>query len=71
MVIQSIIFYLLLIDSVSANLVALFGARWYTKHVRLVSRFFPIAIGWTAYYFILVLWIGWLIYQSGGLLWVQ
>ena len=71
MVIQSIIFYLLLIDSVSANLISLFGAKWYTKHFRTISRFFPMAEGWALYYLILVLWIGSLIYQAHGLLWVN
>ena len=71
MTIQSIIFYLLVLDSVSCNLIVLFGAKWYTKHFRTVSRVFPPAEGWAFYYLILVLWIGALIYQAGGLLWVN
>lgn len=58
MSIEVIIFYLLLIDSVGANLVVWFGERWYTKHFRLISRVFPPAKGWALYYLILVLWIG-------------
>ncbi len=62
-----IVFYLLLIDSVSANLFAWFGQRWYFKHFRIFSRWFPLASGWTLYYLVLVLWIGWLSYMLGQL----
>jgi len=65
--IQEIIFYLLLIDSVGAVLVTLFGAQWYTKHFRLFSRVFPPASGWAVWYLILVLWIGCLLNQAGML----
>ncbi len=58
MSIEGIIFYLLLIDSVSANLLVLFGSDWYAKHFRLFSRLFPPAEGWALYYLVLVLWIG-------------
>jgi hypothetical protein len=55
-----IIFWLLLVDSVLANVVAWGFEAWYIKNCRLFSRWFPIGRGWTAYYFILVLWIGYL-----------
>lgn len=60
MPLTTIIFYLLLIDSVSANLVMWLGERWYTKHFRLMSRYFPPARGWALFYLLLVLWIGYL-----------
>ncbi len=56
----NIIFYILLVDSISANLVMFFGEQWYIKHFRTVSRYFPPARGWALYYFVLVLWIGFL-----------
>lgn len=65
MSIEAIIFYLLLLDSVSATLTALFAGKWYTQHFRLVSRFFPATIGWGIYYLILVLWIGSLLSRLG------
>ncbi len=65
MSIEAIIFYLLLIDSISCNLIVLFGEKWYVKHFRIVSRLFPPAKGWAAYYLVLVLWIGTLIYRAG------
>jgi len=55
-----IIFYILLIDSIGANLVAWFDGKWYAKNFRIFSRWFPATKGWTAYYLILVLFIGWL-----------
>lgn len=65
MSIEAIIFYLLVIDSVSANLVALFGQKWYARHFRIFSRWFPPAEGWALYYLILVLWIGSLLLRLG------
>lgn len=55
-----IIFWLLLIDSVFANVVAWGFEGWYLKNFRLMSRWFPIGRGWTTYYFILVIYIGYL-----------
>ena len=67
MTVQEVVFYLLLIDAVGANLVMFFDQRWYTKHFRLFSRVFPPARGWAMYYLALVLWIGWLLYDAGML----
>lgn len=63
--IEEIIFYLLLIDSIGANLVAWFGHTWYTSHFRLMSRYFPVAKGWCVAYFVLVLWIGTMLLRLG------
>jgi len=65
--IEAVIFYLVLIDSVGANLAAWFGDAWYTRHFRVFSRYFPLAKGWTLYYFVLVLWVGSLLYRAGVL----
>jgi hypothetical protein len=67
MTIEAIIFIVLLVDSVSANLVVLFGKRWYTAHFRTISRWFPPAEGWALYYLVLVLWVGSLLYRAGAL----
>ena len=70
MTIEAVVFYLLVLDSVSANLFAWGGAnRWYIKHFRLVSQFFPLAKGWAFYYLVLVLWIGSLLWRAGALGW--
>jgi hypothetical protein len=64
MSIEIIVFYLVLLDAVVANLIAWVGGEWYLKHFRLVSRFFPMTKGWTAYYLILVLWVGSLVFRN-------
>lgn len=58
---QEIVFYLLLVDSIGANLLSWggVGEKWY-KNLRLFSRYFPATKGWTIYYLLLVLWIGYL-----------
>lgn len=57
-----IVFYVLLIDSIGANLVSWVGLgdEWYKQNLRIFSRYFPATKGWTSYYFLLVLWIGYL-----------
>ena len=71
MTVQEVVFYLLLIDAIGANLVMFFDQRWYTKHFRWFSRVFPPARGWAAYYLLLVLWIGWLLFDAGLLTFVN
>ena len=67
MSIEAIKFYLVLLDSIGAILTSLLAGRWYTRHFRLISRFFPIGVGWAVYYFVLVLWIGSLLLRGGVL----
>ena len=55
-----IIFYLLLIDSILANIIAWGNQEWYVRHFRVFSRYFPITKGWTSAYLILTLYIGYL-----------
>lgn len=59
---EQIIFYLLLIDAVGANIMSFFGNKWYAKHFRFISKHFPATKGWTLYYLVLVLWIGYLVF---------
>jgi hypothetical protein len=66
--IEPIIFYILLIDSVGSNLMAWLGDdKWYKRNFRIISRYFPITRGWTTYYLILVIFIGYLLKKSGVL----
>jgi hypothetical protein len=44
--IEAIVFYILLIDAISANLMVQFGSEWYVRHFRTISRLFPPADGW-------------------------
>jgi len=56
--IMTIIFWILLVDSIVAMMIALFGKRWYYEHFQILSRIFPITIGWAVWYFVLVMIIG-------------
>jgi len=59
---EVVVFFILLIDSVTVSLIAWLGGgyRWYPKAL---SRYFPLAKGWSTYYLILVLWVGFLLYR--------
>jgi hypothetical protein len=64
-----VVFWLLLIDSVGANISAWFGLdKWYQKFTVLV-RLFPMTRGWTTFYFVLVLYIGFILKYFGVQLW--
>ena len=65
--IEAIIFYVLLLDALACNLMALYGKKTYARHLRTVSRIFPAVDGWAAHYLILMLWIGTLLWQMGAL----
>lgn len=66
---EVIVFYILLIDSVTANLIAWTNHnKWYMKAFTPISKYFPLAKGWTTYYLILVIWIGHLMISSGTVL---
>ena len=64
MSIELIIFYLLLVDVISADLTVIFGSGWYVRHFRTISRWFPPAEGWALFYLALVLWVGSLLYRA-------
>lgn len=66
--IESIFFYILLVDSIGAVLVALYGKRWFNAKFRPFSKLFPLTPGWAFMYLGLVLWVGSLLYRS-GMLW--
>ncbi len=65
--IEAIVFYILLIDAISANLMVQFGSEWYARRFRTISRWFPPAEGWTLYYLALILWVGSLLFRAGML----
>lgn len=56
---ESFLFYILLIDALAANYFAWYnGENWWNKHLQLISRYFPLARGWTTYYLVLVIIMG-------------
>ncbi|MCB9811991.1 hypothetical protein H6783_03700 [Candidatus Nomurabacteria bacterium] len=57
------IFYLLLADAVIANLLAFGGKQHWWRHLSpFLATHFPLARGWTAYYLVLVLLIGYCLF---------
>jgi len=64
---EVVIFFVLLIDAVVANIVAWLKPQWYRSRFGIISRYFPVTKGWTTYYLILVLWIGYLLIKFGVL----
>lgn len=55
---EIIIFWVLLVGSLGANLMAWCGSRWYMRHFNVFARWFPPSRGWALLYLALVLWIG-------------
>lgn len=60
---EQVIFWILLVDSIVANFIAYFGRRWYVRHFRVISRMLPVTRAWAGYYLILVLFIGYLVFN--------
>ncbi len=58
---EAIVFYVILLDSICANIAAWCSPKlmkWYTKYWKSFSKVFPLAKGWTTFYLLLVIWIG-------------
>lgn len=64
--IEMILYILVLTDAIFANVAAwgTFGEEL-TKHYGVFSKYFPITRGWTTYYLVMVLWIGWALFRLG------
>ena len=63
---ETIIVVLLFIDALGAVLFAYTdGKKWFQKHFRLFSRYFPMVKGWPVLYLALVILFGWLLYRNG------
>ncbi|HDZ60321.1 MAG TPA: hypothetical protein ENH46_01305 [Candidatus Pacearchaeota archaeon] len=66
--IEAVIWYLFLIDSIGANIMAWCCAKWYKKKYKgWMYKHFPAAKGWILSYLILVLWVGYALYRLGVL----
>lgn len=62
MTIPQIIFWILLVDSLVAVYLAWCGDREYWNGIAFFRRYLPLTKGWIAWYVILVLFIGYLVY---------
>lgn len=65
--IEEIIFYLVLLDSLVAGTIAWCMPKTAKKFKKGFWKHFPITRGWSALYIILVLWIGYALYRLGVL----
>lgn len=63
---EVIVFFVLLFDAIGANVIAWSNREWYRTHFAIISRYFPATKGWTTYYLILVLWMGYLLVKFGA-----
>jgi hypothetical protein len=64
--IEMIIYYLVLIDAVSATTAAWTGyGAVMNRRFSIFGVYFPITRGWTTYYLVLVIWIGYALARLG------
>lgn len=66
---ESILFYVLLIDAIGANILAWSGGqRWWQRNMNFIARYMPLARGWTVYYLILVIIMGAMLVRLNALI---
>ena len=63
--IEEILWYLVFIDSILANLIVWLFSNWYEKKFKNMSKYFPASKGWSLWYLVLVLWIGYALLRLG------
>lgn len=55
---EAVIFYLVLLDAVGANILSWCCGKWYKKNYKGIYKHFPSTKGWAIAYLVLVLWVG-------------
>jgi hypothetical protein len=63
--IEAIIWYLFLLDSVGANIMAWLFPKWAKKNLKKFWKHIPVTKAWAALYLALVLWVGYTLYRLG------
>jgi len=66
---EAVIWYLFLIDSLGANIMAIFFPKWLKKNFKGIWKHLPVTKGWAAIYLLLVLWVGCALWRLGVLPW--
>ena len=61
---EKILWFLVFIDSISTNIIVWFYPQWYEKKFNKMSKYFPATKGWSTWYLILVLWIGYALFRT-------
>ena len=62
---ELIIYVLVLIDSIFANIIFWCCPGWYKKNFKGFYKYFPMNRGLAAWYLILVLWVGYGLFRLG------
>lgn len=60
--ISQIIFWILLLDSLTANYITWLGNKEYWNRMKFFNRYMPLTKGWTTWYLLLVLFVGYILY---------
>ena len=60
---EKILWFLVFIDSISTNIIVWFFPQWYEKKFNKMSKYFSATKGWSTWYLILVLWIGYALFR--------
>jgi hypothetical protein len=61
--IEAIIWYLVLIDAIFANLTVLFWKKWWNK--KKWRKWLPLTGWWTLLYLVIVAWLGYALFRLG------
>lgn len=66
---EAILWYLVALDCIVANLTAWFFKDCYEKNLGSISKHFPATKGWCLVYLCIMLWLGWALLRNGNLPW--
>lgn len=65
MTFEKVVFYILLIDSLLVNLMVWSSHKsWYRRHLKTFSILFPLSKGWSSYYLLLVMLLGYILWRN-------
>lgn len=65
--VEAVVWYLFVLDSFGANVVAWFFSGWAKKNFKGFWKHLPVTRGWAAIYLVLVLWVGCALFRLGVL----
>ena len=60
---EKLLWFLVFIDSISTNIIVWFFPQWYEKKFNKMSKYLPATKGWSTWYLILVIWIGYALFR--------
>jgi hypothetical protein len=66
---EATLWYALLLDCILVCLLSFFYLDWYKEKWPAIQKIFPLTKGWCITYFLLVIWLGCLLYRLKVLPW--